>query len=320
MTLPELEAYRPDRREPPDFDEFWAGTLASARKHELGARFDLADSGLRAIEVHDVTFAGWDGDPVKAWLALPAGTREPLPCVVEFPGYGGGRGLAHDVLLYAAAGYTHLFVDLRGQGSGWRPGDTSDREVEAGNPQYPGFMTRGVLDPRTYYYRRVITDAVRAVEAARSHPLVDPARIAATGVSQGGGLTLAVAALVPALVAALPDVPFLCDFGRATQIATTGPYLELVNYLKVHRSNVPAVFNTMSYVDGVNFAARARCPALFSVALMDTTCPPSTVYAAYRHYAGPSTLEVYPFNGHEGGESFHTSARLRFLADVFGPR
>ncbi len=318
MTLPELEAYRPDRREPADFDEFWATTLESARQDELGARFDLAESGLRAIDVYDVTFAGYGGDPIKAWLALPAGTREPLPCVVEFPGYGGGRGLAHDVLLYAAAGYAHLFVDVRGQGSGWRPGDTPDREPEGGNPQHPGFMTRGVLHPRTYYYRRVITDAVRAVETARSHPLVDPTRIVVTGVSQGGGLTLAVAALVPDLIGALPDVPFLCDFRRGTEIATTGPYLEVVNYLKVHRTEVAAVFDTLSYVDGVNFAARARCPAMFSVALMDTTCPPSTVYAAYHYYAGPSQLEVYPFNGHEGGESFHASARLRFVAEIVG--
>ena len=58
MTVPELEAYRPDRREPADFDEFWATTLESARQHELGARFDLAESGLRAIDVYDVTFAG----------------------------------------------------------------------------------------------------------------------------------------------------------------------------------------------------------------------------------------------------------------------
>ena len=87
----------------------------------MGARFDLAESGLRAIEVHDVTFAGCGGDPVKAWLALPAGTREPLPCVVEFPGYGGGRGLAHDVLLYAAAGYAHLFVDVRARAAAGGP-------------------------------------------------------------------------------------------------------------------------------------------------------------------------------------------------------
>ena len=57
-------------------------------------------------------------------------------------------------------------MDTRGQGSAWSKGDTPDPESDGGNPQYPGFMTRGVLDPKTYYYRRVFTDAVRAVEAA----------------------------------------------------------------------------------------------------------------------------------------------------------
>lgn len=314
LSLAELEHYRPALVEPADFDQFWAATLADPPGDVTFSDAPVA-SGLRAIDVFDVTFAGYGGDPIKAWLALPADTREPVPCVVEFPGYGGGRGLPHDVLLYAAAGYGHLFMDVRGQGSGWRPGETPDPERDGAGPHHPGFMTRGIADPRSYYYRRVITDAVRAVAAARRHPLVDPDRIAVTGESQGGGLTLAVAALVPDLAAALPDVPFLCHFRRAAEIASTGPYLELVNYLKVHRPRVASVFDTVSYVDGVSFAARASCPALFSVALMDTTCPPSTVYAAWHAYAGPRQIEVYPFNGHEGGQSYHAAARLRFLAE-----
>jgi cephalosporin-C deacetylase len=66
-------------------------------------------------------------------------------------------------------------------------------------------MTQGILDPATYYYRRLITDAVRAVEAVRSHPAVDPQRIAVTGGSQGGALTLAAASLVGGLVGVMPD-------------------------------------------------------------------------------------------------------------------
>ena len=281
--------------------------------------FVPVDSGLDLITVYDVTFRGYGGDPVKAWLALPSGTRVPVPCVVEYPGYGGGRGLPHDCLLYAAAGYAHLFMDVRGQGSGWRPGDTPDHEPVGGNPQYPGFMTRGVLDRRTFYYRRVITDAVRAVQAAREHPQVDTGRVAVTGISQGGGLTLAVAALVSDLRAVAPDVPFLCDFRRGTERATAGPYLEIASYLRVHRSRVDTVLDTLSYVDGVNFAVRATCPALFSVALMDLSCPPSTVFGAYHHYRGPRRIEVYPFNGHEGGESFQDRVRLRFLAEMLAP-
>src|SRR4051794_6177995 len=123
MPIVEVDpaAVRPRPAEPADFDAFWAETLAA---HPAGPA-EFTEVWSRAITVSDVSFKGFDGTEVKAWLALPPGTG-PLPCVVEFPGYGGGRGLAQQVLLYAAAGYAHLFVDVRGQGSGWRTGDTPD--------------------------------------------------------------------------------------------------------------------------------------------------------------------------------------------------
>jgi cephalosporin-C deacetylase len=176
-------------------------------------------------------------------------------------------------------------------------------------------MTRGILDPQTYYYRRVFTDAVRAVEAVRTHPTVDPTRVAVTGGSQGGGLSLAVAGLVDDLVAVLPDVPFLSDFRRATSLVDTHPYAEISAYLKAHRDHVDAVFRTLSYFDVAVLGRWANAPALFSVALMDQICPPSTVFAAYNHYAGPKEVRVYPYNDHEGGEAFHDVAKIRWLAD-----
>jgi cephalosporin-C deacetylase len=209
-------------------------------------------------------------------------------------------------------------MDVRGQGSAWRPGHTPDHETVPGNPHHPGFMTRGVLDPQTYYYRRVVADAVRAVEAARAFPLVDPDRVVVAGGSQGGGLALMVAGLVPGLAAVLCDVPFLCDFQRALDVASADPYLEIERYLKVHRDRIDDVYRTLSYLDGVNFASRAAAPALFSVGILDEVCPPSTVYAAYHHYAGPKTIEPYRFNGHEGGQSFHDAVKLRFLRDALG--
>src|SRR5262249_22155289 len=154
--------------------------------------------------------SGYGGQPIKGWFIVPRGSTRPLPCVVEYIGYGGGRGLPLDWLLFPSAGYAHFVMDTRGQGSTWRQGDTPDLETEGGNAQYPGWMTRGILSPATYYYRRVFTDAVRAVEAARGRPEVDPEKIVLTGPSQGGGITLAAAGLVPDVLAAMPDVPFLC--------------------------------------------------------------------------------------------------------------
>lgn len=313
MPLDQLERYRPERDEPADFDAFWAATLAEARRHPLKARFVPHASGLRSIETFDVTFSGYAGQPIRGWLNLPRQRTGPLPCVVEFIGYGGGRGFPSDWLLWSSAGYAHFVMDTRGQGSVWRNGDTPDPEPEAANGQFPGFMTRGIAHPTGYYYRRVFTDAVRAVEAARSHPAVDPGRIAAAGGSQGGGITLAVAALVPDVELALADVPFLCHYRRATAITDAHPYQEIARYCMVHRDKVEAVFATLAYFDGVAFAARARARALFSVGLMDEVCPPSTVFAAYNHYAGPREMRVWHYNHHEGGDSYQTQEQLAFV-------
>ena len=53
-----------------------------------------------------------------------------------------------------------------------------------------------------------------------------------------------------------------------------------------------------------------------SVALMDDICPPSTVFAAYNHYAGPKEIRIWPYNQHEGGQSFQAVEQVRFLAQT----
>ncbi|MBZ0276271.1 MAG: acetylxylan esterase [Anaerolineae bacterium] len=317
MPLEQLQTYRPERVEPADFDAFWERTLSEARQHPLNARFERVDYGLQRVETYDVTFAGYGGQPVKGWFLKPAGVIDPLPCVVEYIGYGGGRGFPLNWLLWPSAGYATLVMDTRGQGSAWMNGDTPDIP-DGANASYPGFMTQGVLDPQTYYYRRVFTDGVRAVEAARSNPVVDASRVALTGGSQGGGITIAVSALVPDVSASLPEVPFLCHYRRAVELIDTSPYNEITRYLKIHRDKVETVWNTLSHFDGVNFASRVQAPSLYSVGLMDTICPPSTVYAAYNYVDAPKDIKVYAYNEHEGGATFHAIEKVKFLREMWG--
>jgi cephalosporin-C deacetylase len=97
----------------------------------------------------------------------------------------------------------------------------------------------------------------------------------------------------------------------------TAPYNEITRYCLTHRDKIETAFRTLSYFDGVNLAARARGRTLFSVGLMDTVCPPSTVYAAYNHWGGPKDIRVYPYNQHEGGGDFHTVEKIKFLTGVW---
>ncbi len=311
FPLEQLQTYKPALYIPKDFDSFWKTTLEEARQHPLNATFAAVDYGLKTVETFDVTFAGYGGQAVKGWLLLPKQRNDKLPCVVEYIGYGGGRGLPLDWLLWSSSGFAHFIMDTRGQGSVWLQGNTPDTG-RGTNPAYPGSMTDGILDPKTYYYCRVFTDAVRAVEAARSHEAIDSGRIAVTGGSQGGGISLAAAGLTDVSVC-MPDVPFLCHYYRAVTLVDTHPYQEIRLFCKTHRDKATTVFNTLEYFDGVHFATRAKAKTLFSVALMDDICPPSTVYAAYNHYAGEKDIRIYDYNGHEGGQSYQNLEKIKFL-------
>ena len=313
LPLAELRRYAPDVAEPADFDEFWSGQLTAARAAARAPVFTAADSAMRHAEVFDVTFSGFGGDPVKAWLIVPHEAAPRGAVVVEYIGYGGGRGDPLDWLPWSCAGYVHLVMDTRGQGGGWRGADTPDPS-DNGAPSSRGFMTRGIADPGTHYYTRLFTDAVCAVDTARAHPATAGLPLVTTGVSQGGGLAIVAAHLTDGVRAAMPDVPFMAHPRRAVEVTNSYPYFELSEYCAVHGDLVETVFRTLSYVDVVNHAKRAHAPALFSAGLADDITPPSTVFAAFNYYAGPKDIAVYEFNGHEGGGTLHLRAKLDYLA------
>lgn len=313
LSLDELQSYRPDIPEPADFDGFWADSLAASRATDRRPTVAPATTPVTRFRIDDVAFPGFEGEPIRAWVTRTSDA--PAPTVVEYVGYGGGRGIAGERLHWAAAGYTHVLMDTRGQGSVWGSGgDTPDPHGSA--PATPGFMTRGIEDPATYYYRRLFVDAVRLLDSLPALPGVDPDRVAVTGVSQGGGIALAAAALSPTVKAVLPDVPFLCHFRRSVELTPAPPYTEIARYLAVHRHRADDVFRTLGYFDGAVFARRIAQPALFSVGLMDDVSLPSSVFAAYNHLASADRdIAVYGFNGHDGGGFAHWVTQAEWLAD-----
>lgn len=312
LPLADLRGYRPEVREPADFDQFWSGQLAAAKAARGEPVFTEADSQIRHAGVYDVTFPGYGGDSIKGWLLAPQHEVRGAALIIEFVGYGGGRGDPFDWLRWSCAGHPHLIMDCRGQGGGWRSADTPDIG-DAGQPSSPGFLTRGITDPAGHYYTRLFVDAARAVDAARTWTGASGRPIVTAGASQGGGLAIAAAHLSGKVASVLADVPFLAHPVRALEVTDSNPYNELAEYCRVNPGNADQVFGTLAYLDVVNHAKRATASALFSVGLADTITPPSTVFAAFNHYAGPKDIAVYPYNGHEGGGTPHFRAQLAFL-------
>jgi cephalosporin-C deacetylase len=173
LDLPEsqLRDYRSAQVYPLDFDQFWDETLASSRRFPLDIELTRVDAGLATLDVYDLTFSGYEGERIKAWLRVPAGTTDAIPTIVQFHGYGRGRGDAIENLLWASAGYAHLELDTRGQAWSGSRGSTPD--LSGSGPQVPGFLTRGIEARETYYYRRLIVDAVRLVDAVAELEVTD---------------------------------------------------------------------------------------------------------------------------------------------------
>lgn len=320
LPLAQLRTYRPTIAEPADFDEFWAAQMRAARalSGTGDAEFRRVASALVSVDVYDVTFPGHGAARIKGWLSVPRAGAADAPVIVEYVGYNGGRGEPLDWLFWPSVGFPHFVMDSRGQGGGWRAGDTPD-VGDGGAPSSNGFLTKGIASPEGHYYTRLMVDAARAIDALRDHPAIAGRNVVTTGASQGGGLALAAAHLAGNVAMCLPDVPFLAHFRRAVEVTDAHPYAEIAEYCRVRPREAERVFRVLSYLDAANHAARVRARGLFSVCLRDEIAPPSSVFAAYHRYAGPKDIAVYPFNGHEGGGITHRHAQLAVLAEGARP-
>lgn len=291
MSLDDLQAYRPALTRQPDFNEYWQQTLEESAGTPLDATLEEIDYPIAGARVRRVFYAGWRGSRICGWYITPAGDG-PSPTIVVYHGYSGSKNAIFELLPWITAGYAVLAVDTRGQS-----GDSTDPGPYSGG-HWRGFMTQGILDPEEYYYRGAFIDCVRALDFVAAQPELDAGRIALTGVSQGGGLTLAVAALDSRPKAAMARVPFLCHYGRALEISDKMPYWEIAEYCNWHPDREAQVFRTLSYCDNLNLASRITCPTLVTVGLQDLICPPSTVFSVYNQMGCTKDILVYPYMGH----------------------
>jgi len=299
MPLAKLKEYKGINPRPKDFDRFWDRALAEM--HALDARVELRPHRLSAdfAECHDLYFTGVGGARVHAQLLRPKARKQPGPGLVMFHGYSGNAGDWSSKLGYVAAGFTVAALDCRGQG-----GKSQDPGGIVGNT-LRGHIIRGLDDaPEKLLFRQIYLDCAQLAGLVMKLPEVDAQRVGATGGSQGGGLTLACAALEPGIKLAAPVFPFLCDYRRVWDMdLAKNAYEEIRAFFRLFdplHEREEELWTRLGYIDCQHLAPRIRARVQMHTGLMDEVCPPSTQFAAYNKITAKKAVVIYPDYGHEG--------------------
>jgi cephalosporin-C deacetylase len=307
--LPELEAYLPPLTKLPDFDEFWEDTLRQAKSVPLEPARTRAAYPSPYVEVYDISYFGFDDTPIRGRLVIPAfAKKEKYPCLIQYHGFGGSAEKPAGLMHWAMVGLAVLAVDCRGQS-----GQTGNKAGYSGGVA-TNVCTYGILSKREYYYRALYMDSLKAIDFAQACPEIDGGRIILRGTSQGGALGMAVCSLDSRPALGLFNVPSNSDLRRRVE-SRAGAYASVNDYLRAHPDRIEAAYETLSYFDTMNMADRIACPVYASVALSDPVCPAICYFASYNRIKSKKSIEIYPFNEHDGASGFHLERELGRIAE-----
>jgi cephalosporin-C deacetylase len=314
LPLAKLKRYRGRNPKPADFERYWDRALKEMRAVEPQVELVRSDFRTPTADCFDLYFTGVCKARIHAKYIRPRNCARPHPAVLQFHGYSANTGDWCDKLNYTTLGFSVAALDCRGQG-----GLSEDTGGIKGTT-HRGHIIRGLDDePDQLLFRHIFLDTAQLARIVMGFPEVDALRVGAMGGSQGGGLTLACAALEPRIRRAAPVVPFLSDYKRVWEMdLAKGAYEELQTYFRLfdpRHEREEEVFRRLGYIDVQHLAPRIRARVLMGTGLMDTICPPSTQFAAYNKIRSPKAMVLYPDFGHEGLPGFQDRA-FQFMAKL----
>lgn len=298
MSLEDLKKYNGINPCPEDFEEYWRKAKRELKDIEPKIELTPAQFQVPFCECYDLYYTGVKGARIHAKYLKPKESKGKHPALLQFHGYSSNSGDWNDKLQYVALGFSVFAMDCRGQG-----GFSQDVGGIKGNT-LQGHIIRGIDDePDQLLYRDIFLDAAQLARIAFDMEDIDNQKVYACGYSQGGGITLACAALEPRISKLAPVYPFLCDYKRVWEMdLLKDAYIEIKQYFRLFdpiHEREDAVFKKLGYIDVQNLVSRIKGKVLFTTGLMDTICPPSTQYAAYNKIQAPKEHIIYPDFGHE---------------------
>lgn len=300
MPLSELKAYKGRTPKPDDFDKYWDESLKEMNDIDPKVELIPADFKSPVADCFDMFFTGVHGARIHAKLLKPKNMQKKCPAVLTFHGYSGRSWDWMGLLPYASSGFVTASIDCRGQA-----GKSQDVGGHKGTT-YHGQIIRGLdnEDPKMLLFRDIFLDTAELAKIIMNMEEVDESRVAALGGSQGGGLTIACAALEPRISYAFPTYPFLSDYKRVWEMdLAQRAYEELKTYFRnfdPRHEREDEIFTKLGYIDIQNLSPRIKAEVKMFTGLMDDVCPPSTQFAAYNKMTCKKSVVIYPDFGHEG--------------------
>jgi cephalosporin-C deacetylase len=300
MPLDQLRVYTGTNPRPPDFDDYWARALAELNSVDPAVALEPSSFDACFADCFDLWFTGVGGARLHAkyWRPRAGDGATPHAALLHFHGYSGRSPDWTQMLGWVGRGYSVAALDCRGQG-----GQSEDVGGVHGNT-LRGQIIRGLDDdPSKLLFRSIFLDTAQLARIVMGFEEVDEARVGATGGSQGGGLTLACASLVPEIKLAAPIFPFLTDYKRTWEMGLPGDaYEELQTYFRKfdpRHEREDDIFTRLGYIDVQHLAPRIRAETMLVTGMLDMDCVPSTQYAAYNSITAAKHHVLYPDFGHE---------------------
>ncbi|MDP9077483.1 MAG: acetylxylan esterase [Bacteroidota bacterium] len=301
------EEIRSAHEKPADFDSFWENTKAELAKvkpeYKITEKFDL-EKDKRKVFLIEMKSLG--GVTIYAWLTEPEHhmKHQTFPVLLMLPGY----QATNVALMGRDDDMAFVGLDVRGQG-------LSKQGLEMRREDY---IVNGLEDKNKYIMRGIIMDCIRAVDFIFTRSELSKDRVAVTGGSMGGYLSITTAALDKRITLCGPQNPFFSDIYNMDNGAVEWPLNHMREYARIRPGlTFPKALDNLQYFDTKNFAGSINCPVIMGIGLLDPFVPPNNSYAVYNNIRSKKKLFVFKDLGHEVGDKYYRYETL-YTRDAFG--
>lgn len=285
-------AIEPSRPAPKDFDVFWEKEKAALAKVPMNARLVPVAEPRTVnygpdVECFDLTLDCTGSKPVRGYYARPKKARSrSLPAFLSLHSAG-----VRDSNLQAAwhrAKLNHIALDINAHGlPNGKPNEFYSSQLAG---PLSGYSSRGIESRDTFYFKGMYLRIVRAIDFLTAQPEWNGEVLIAAGSSQGGGQSLVAGGIDPRVTEIRAAVPAFCDF--------TGGEVGRQPGWPGWIAKTEKARDTVSYYDACHFAAHFKGKADIVVGLVDHTCPPTGILAAFNQLAGEKSIVIQPTRGH----------------------